>query len=154
VSPADGEARCGSCAWAHARGPGRPVLRCLRHPARAGARTRMRVTPDQPACAAHTRAEALDCQACGACCREAYHRVEVSPRDPFARSHATLLEVLVEEGSRLLVLPRPGGDCRCLAREGDRFACTAYAARPRTCRDFPTGAESCLEARRRVGLTP
>ena len=79
--------------------------------------------------------------------------MEVAPRDPFARTHAALLETVREDGRLLRVLPRPGGRCRCLGGEPGAWACTAYADRPRTCRDFPVGEESCLEARRRVGLT-
>lgn len=144
---------CGGCAWAHLRGPGRPVLRCLRHPASPGSPTRRRVRTDTLACASFTPPAALDCQACGACCREAYHRVEVAPRDAFARTHAHLLETVVEEGRAQRVLPRPGGRCVCLGGTPGAWTCTAYAARPRTCRDFPVGEASCLEARRRVGLT-
>lgn len=90
----------------------------------------------------------FDCATCGACCREAYHCVEVHPRDRFARAHP---ERLASEGKRL-VLPRPDGDCVCLVREGKRFTCTTYATRPRTCRDFEVGGEHCLEARSRLGI--
>ena len=146
---------CGGCAWARLRGPGRRVLRCLRHPSSPGTPTRRRVRTDTPACASFTSPATLDCQACGACCREAYHRVEVTLRDPFVRTHAHLLDTLVEEGRTVRVLARPGGLCRCLVPDAERgYRCTTYEERPRTCRDFTAGSANCLEARRRVGLTP
>ena len=49
--------------------------------------------------------------------------------------------------------------CAALASEGqtseggERYACTIYDDRPRSCRDFARGGERCLEARRRVGVT-
>ncbi len=125
------------------------MLRCLRHAVRAGSRTRRRVSAEDPACESFTARGSLDCNACGACCREAYHCVEVTPREAFARRHPEKLRL---EGS-VLQLPRPGGRCVCLTGEPGAWSCTAYAERPRSCRDFPVGEESCLEARRRVGLT-
>jgi len=174
VSEHAGTPECRTCAWAVPRGPGPRVLRCLRHvesrdswggggppqrppkpAARAARAPRVgrRITAESTPCASFTPRGTLDCQACGACCREAYHRVEVAPQDPFARTHAALLETVHEDGRPLRVLARPGGRCRCLGGEPGAWACTAYADRPRTCRDFPVGGESCLEARRRVGLT-
>ncbi len=145
---------CGTCVWAQRTGRGGSVLRCLRHRAPSGKSGR-RVEVDTVACSSHTVASTLDCQACGACCREAYHRVEVSPRDPFVRTHAHLLDTLVEEGRTVRVLARPGGLCRCLVPDAERgYRCTTYEERPRTCRDFTAGSANCLEARRRVGLTP
>ncbi|MEN9785068.1 MAG: hypothetical protein RLZZ299_332 [Pseudomonadota bacterium] len=138
--------RCGDCAWAALRGPGPRVLRCLRH--------RRRVAPDEAACPSWTAPAALDCQACGACCREAYHRVEVAPRDPFRRTHPDMLETVAEEGRRTWILPRPNGLCRALTGTPGAWSCAVYEDRPRTCRDFTVGSANCLEARRRVGLTP
>lgn len=132
---------CGGCAWRHTGGRGRPVDRCRRHQDR-------RVDPGWPACPAFEAA--LDCQRCGACCREAYHRVEVGPRDPFVRLHPGRVVVDPEDGRR--VVARAGARCGCLAGE-DPYACVVYADRPRTCRDFAAGGANCLEARRRVGLT-
>jgi hypothetical protein len=76
--------------------------------------------------------------------------VEVGRRDPFVTKHG---ERLVEEEGRW-TLPRPGGLCVCLERSGDRYTCTAYVDRPRSCRDFERGSDNCLVARRRVHLTP
>lgn len=133
-------ARCGSCVWHFRGGRGTQVDRCRRHGSQP-------INPDAPPCPAY--ADALECQACGACCREAYHSVEVSRRDPFVRAHPDLL---VEVDGRL-TLPRANGRCACLEGQG-RFRCNVYDERPRTCRDFERGSENCLTARRRVGLTP
>lgn len=147
-------AQCGTCRWRFVGGPGRPVDRCRRHRNEA-------VSPRAPACPAYT-AE-LDCLQCGACCREAYHAVEVAPRDPFNRLHPDLVErdenLGGAEGPRRLVrrVPTPTGTrCACLGDppEGRDYRCTVYADRPRTCRDFEQGGRNCVEARRRVGLTP
>ena len=130
-------ATCAGCVW---RKPGKRADRCLRHRGEA-------VSPAWPACPAFTPDAELDCLACGACCREAYHTVEVSRRDAFVRLHRELTH---EQEGRLHVL-RNGPRCVCL---GDDFRCAHYADRPRTCRDFERGGPNCVEARRRVGLTP
>jgi hypothetical protein len=129
---------CQSCAW------------------RAGTRCRQvgtRVDPAWPACERFEAA--LDCQSCGACCRAAYHSVEVSRRDPVVKAQPQLV---VDRGSYLEI--RRNGD-RCAALEGGavlhgtttRYHCTIYDDRPRTCRDFTLGSAHCLTARRRVGLS-
>ena len=129
---------CGTCAW------------------RAGARCRQagaRVDPAWPACERFEAA--LDCQTCGACCRAAYHSVEVSRRDPVVRAQPAMI---VDRGSYLEI--RRSGD-RCAALEGGaieggratRYHCVIYDDRPRTCRDFTLGSAHCLTARRRVGLS-
>jgi hypothetical protein len=135
--PADG-ATCGGCAW-------RTGARCRQ----AGAK----IDPAWPACERFEAA--LDCQTCGACCREAYHSVEVRRRDPAIKARP---EMIVDRGSYLEV--RRNG-CRCAALEGGavehgrvtRYHCTIYDDRPRTCRDFTLGSAHCLTARRRVGLS-
>jgi hypothetical protein len=93
------------------------------------------------------------CERCGACCREAFDVLVVSPRDPFARKHRALL-VVRDDGT--LDLPRPGGRCPPLRGEGTDTApyrCAIHEERPRTCRDFAVGGHACWTARRRVGLS-
>jgi len=133
---------CGTCAW-------RSNTRCRQ----AGAR----VDPSWPACERFEAA--LDCQTCGACCRAAYHSVEVTRRDPAVKAQPAMI---VDRGSYLEL--RRAGD-RCAALEGgaiqhdqpapttSRYRCTIYDDRPRTCRDFTLGSAHCLTARRRVGLS-
>jgi hypothetical protein len=91
---------------------------------------------------------ALDCQDCGACCREAYGAVHVAPREPIIKRHPSL--VVFRDG--YVELARSGERCAALVGT-ERYACTVYEDRPRTCRDFTLGGGHCLTARRRTGLT-
>src|SRR3569623_1448451 len=111
-----------------------------------------------PAARAGARWEApVDCQACGACCREAYHSVTVSVRDPVVWKQPDLV---VRHGHRFEI--RREGP-RCAALDDRRaapvpalplFSCGIYDDRPRPCRDFEANGRHCLVARRRVGLSP
>ena len=129
---------CGTCVW-------RSNARCRQADAK--------IDPAWPACERFEAA--LDCQTCGACCRAAYHSVEVSRRDPVVKARP---ELIVDRGSYLEI--QRNGD-RCAALEGGavehatttRYRCTIYDDRPRTCRDFTLGSAHCLTARRRVGLS-
>jgi hypothetical protein len=134
---------CGRCVW---RGPvaGRPAIgECVRR-AKDG-QPGPRVAFEFPACSVF--AAALDCQTCGACCREAYHAVPVGASDPFRSSHPTFV---VRQGRRFSIR-RDGPRCAALSGSGP-YACDVYADRPRTCRDFTAGSENCRIARQRVGL--
>ena len=96
-----------------------------------------------------TEEVSFDCAACGACCREAYHVVELSDDDPFIKRHPNL--VTAPDGR--MVLERPGGNCVALCGDSlTGYSCTVYSSRPQSCRDFEVGGENCLEARKRVGL--
>jgi Fe-S-cluster containining protein len=146
---ADGS--CGTCAWRFER---RGASRCRQAD---GAR----VDPAWPACERHE--DALDCRACGACCRGAYDAVLIGQRDPVRRLHP---ELVVRDGF-LLGIARKGDRCAALdggfeapadpardARPTYRpHACTIHPDRPRICRDFEVSGEHCLTARRRVGLS-
>ncbi len=166
---------CGTCAWKYLGGRGRPVLRCRQSADRDGVGRRIRV--DGPAC---DRWEApVDCHACGACCREAYHSVTVSVRDPVVWRQPALVErhghrfEIRRDGDRcaaLLVeavadaaegLAAPSATSRGLVAGREpaggeparRYLCSIYADRPQACRDFQAGGRHCLDARRRVGLS-
>ncbi len=134
ASPAAGS-QCGSCAW--------------RDPDSGGCRqAEANVDPGWPGC---ERFEpALDCLACGACCRAAYHSVTVDADDPVVASHPEL--IVRRDG--YLELARDGDRCAALRGEiANGLACSIYADRPQTCRDFELGGEHCLTARRRTGLS-
>jgi hypothetical protein len=133
---------CADCAWSFAE---RGIRHC-RHAAE------LRVPDDAWACNRWEPAAELDCLTCGACCREAYHAVDVTSREAVNKRHPDM--VVVSGGHRKL---RREGD-RCAALCGghaptEAYACSIYADRPRTCRDFTLGSENCLDARRRVGLS-
>jgi Fe-S-cluster containining protein len=152
---------CGSCAWRYLGGRGPGVERCRQAAPPDG--DGPRIAADLPAC---VRWEPrLDCQSCGACCREAYHSVTVAVRDPVVWKQPDLI---VRHGHRFEI--RREGE-RCAALEDRRaaaparaagagavaalplFSCTIYDDRPRACRDFAAGGRHCLTARRRVGLS-
>ncbi len=141
------DASCGSCAW---RYESRGRIRCRQADTLIAG---IRIDDAWPACERFEAA--LDCQTCGACCRAAYHSVEVSPRDPVVKKRP---ELIVKRETYLEVL-RSGDRCAALhggaieAGTTTRYHCAIYDDRPRTCRDFTLGSEHCLTARRRVGLS-
>ncbi len=140
--PAGNSGSCATCAW---RFEQRGSSRCRQAAAK--------VDPAWPGCERFEAA--LDCQTCGACCREAYHSVEVSPRDPAVKKQP---DYIVDRGT-YLEIRRDGARCSALhggvieAQRLTRFHCVIYDDRPRTCRDFTLGSDHCLTARRRVGLS-
>lgn len=129
---------CGTCVWSRR-------TRCRVH--------RKRVRADWVAC--ESWEPALECTECAACCREAYHAVELGKRDPVRRLHPEL--VVLRDGRA--TIPRDDGRCAALdggeggGAEDAPFACRIYETRPRTCRDFEIAGSHCLTARRRVGLS-
>jgi hypothetical protein len=130
---------CGDCAWRYG------THRCRQ--------ANGKVDPSWPACERFEAA--LDCQTCGACCRAAYHSVEVSRRDPVVKKQPTY----IVDRTTYLEIIRTGDRCGAL-HGGDtvdghqtRFHCVIYDDRPKTCRDFTLGSAHCLTARRRVGLS-
>ena len=93
--------------------------------------------------------ENLDCSACGACCREAYHVVEIEVGDPFLKLHPHLV---THDDGRFL-LERPRGLCVALCESAETgYHCSVYSDRPESCRHFEVGGDNCHEARKRVGL--
>ena len=142
LPPGEAAGTCGSCAWRYVQ---RGVARCRQADAK--------IDDAWPACERFEAA--LDCQTCGACCRAAYHSVEVSRRDPAVKKQPAYV---VDRGT-YLEIARSGDRCAALAggelageRHG-RYHCVIYDDRPRTCRDFTLGSAHCLTARRRVGLS-
>lgn len=108
------------------------------------------VDPTWPACERFERA--IVCEGCGACCREAYHQLELEEDDPFLARHPDL----VERVDGRLALRRLDGRCPPLRGDGTApspYRCAVHADRPRTCREFTRGSASCLDARRRVGCS-
>jgi Fe-S-cluster containining protein len=157
----DSQASCGTCAWHYVGGRGKGVGRCRQSagPDGNGRRTEARFR----AC---VRWEPqVDCRTCGACCREAYHSVTVSVRDPVVWKQPDLV---MRSGHRFEVC-RDGDRCAALVERTEPapdgfgstapvarrlFTCRIYDDRPLACRDFEAGGRHCLVARRRVGLSP
>jgi hypothetical protein len=141
--PAGHTGSCGSCAW--------------RYDQRGASRCRQAEAKVDVSWSGCERFEAaLDCQTCGACCRAAYHSVEVSPRDPAVKKQPSF----IVDRTTYLEIRRDGDRCAALAggtfgedSKASPFGCVIYDDRPRTCRDFTLGSGHCLTARRRVGLS-
>jgi hypothetical protein len=136
---------CGSCAWRYVGGRGGPVERCRQSAPESG--DGVRISASLSAC--ERWEPPVECARCGACCREAYHTVAVSVRDPVVWKRPALI---VRTGHRFSLL-RAGDRCAALQGQGDHYHCDIYEDRPRTCRDFERGGRHCLVARRRVGLS-
>jgi hypothetical protein len=137
LAPGEARAACGACAW-RSWSRGRVVCQ----------QAEGEIDDAWPACARFEAA--LDCQDCGACCREAFTSVEVKRDDPAV----VKLPMLIEDRGSYLELRRDGGRCAALAGGGgERYACTVYDDRPQACRDFTAGTSACLLARRRVGTS-
>jgi Fe-S-cluster containining protein len=173
LAPARADQTCGTCSWIYRGGRGPAVERCRQSTGEVGDGRRTRA--EFPAC---VRWEPpVDCLECGACCREAYHSVSVSLRDPVVWKQPGLV---VRDGHRFSLL-RAGPRCAALESEesaqeipaeaaaepaaqltpalapaarAHRYHCRIYDDRPRTCREFEQGGRHCLTARRRVGLSP
>jgi Putative zinc- or iron-chelating domain len=138
----DPDKHCGECAWSYQTAK---RTRCRQ------ASKLARVAPDAGSCVRfEPRLDGDSCGSCGACCREAFDRVELGKREHSKRASPALRALVVVDafGPHL---PRPGG--RCIALEPDAHRCTLYADRPRSCADFAIGGDACLTARRRVGLS-
>jgi hypothetical protein len=142
LPPGGAAGNCGHCAWRYTQ---RGVAKCRQADAR--------VDDAWPACERFEAA--LDCQTCGACCRAAYHSVEVGRRDPVVRKQPQY----IVDRTTYLEIARNGDRCAALeggeleAERATRYRCAIYDDRPRTCRDFTLGSDHCLTARRRVGLS-
>ncbi len=145
LSPVPGRT-CGTCAWRHETGRGARKSSACRQSEDA------RVADDWAAC--ERWEHALDCMQCGACCRAAFDVVVVAPRDPVIRRHPEL----IVRSPKLIQIRRDGD--RCAALEGGHadgsftpFTCRIYDERPNVCRTFERGGETCLAARKRIGLS-
>jgi hypothetical protein len=134
---------CGGCAW---RYQGAGGARC-RQSAGTGD-TGQRVDDTFPACARFEGA--LDCRACGACCREGFDQVTVGVREAVVWKQPDLV---VRRGPRFSLL-RAGPRCAALTDEAPgRYLCRIYEDRPQACREVMPGDHRCLSARQRVGLS-
>lgn len=142
----DPKRTCGACGFSFEAGG---TLRCRKTRALPHARG-VRVTKDARACVRfEPKLDEETCAQCGACCREAFDRVDVRPRELLRKRHPALVSV-DGYGPHLA---RPHGRCVALEASDERYRCRIYADRPRACRDFEIAGDACLVARRRVGLS-
>jgi Fe-S-cluster containining protein len=155
VAAGDAERTCGTCAWRYEGGSGKRV-RCRQADGAV-------VEDGWAGCERWEAAAAMDCQTCGACCREAYGAVAIAPRDLVRKRRPEYVVDRGEDGAHRYELRRNGERCAALeggapVTEGARvtyggYSCVIYDDRPRTCREFTLGSVHCLTARRRVGLS-
>ena len=141
---------CGSCAWRYQGGRGPAVDRCRQSAGEVGDGRRVRRRLSRPASAGSRRSTACTC---GACCREAYHSVSVSMRDPVVWKQPGLI---VRDGHRWSLL-RAGDRCAALERRRRQpapgsatTAASTRIARAPAASSSRAGA-TAWSARRRVG---
>jgi Fe-S-cluster containining protein len=150
--------RCGDCAWA--LGP-TGARRC--EVAAIADDPGPLVGDDDGAC--RWFEPRFACDDCGACCREAFDSVPVTPEDRarLGPANAHLVRVHDDGWVDLHRVPSPApprdGDCtRCVALTGDGvaspFRCRIYDVRPTNCRELDVGSRACRTARQRVGMSP
>ncbi len=101
-----------------------------------------------------TRTIALDCLACGACCKD--NEVVLFKKDEARLRRAGLDKLLQKpwsrhDNGRVVLTLRANKHCHHLGRDN---RCGIYAHRPDACRDFPPGSECCLFSREaELGVT-
>ncbi len=110
--------------------------------------------------------EDYDCQACGACCisnwdTETYiyvsdndiRRLRMAYAEPTVKRLVGGLDDPMEQGIR--TKKNTQGHIACIALRGavgKRCSCGIYEARPKVCRGFKPGSESCQYARQEAGI--
>jgi Fe-S-cluster containining protein len=99
----------------------------------------------------------LDCLACGACCRQGSDGRILVPAEDLVRWRRQglhhLADTLVEGHFSEMAFPsRDDGSCVHLGVTGQPNACSIYADRGTTCREFEKGSRQCLEFRREAGI--
>ena len=104
--------------------------------------------------------QSVHCDPCGACCREAFDSVPVTPEDRLRlRDHNDLVRQHEDGWVDLERVPAASGcGTQCAALSGDGsskspFRCAVYSLRPTNCRDLAPGSRACFVARKRVGLS-
>jgi Fe-S-cluster containining protein len=99
---------------------------------------------------------ALDCRACGACCRDVGNVVLVSAADlvRWRREGQTkILDGLVEGHFSQLAFPTTtAGACVHQGTPGHPNDCSIYETRSESCRVVLAGSRECLTYRRIAGL--
>jgi Fe-S-cluster containining protein len=101
-------------------------------------------------------ADALDCRACGVCCRDAGNVVLVAADDIVRwkrEGRTAILEGLVEGHFGQLAFPKsPAGGCAHQGTAGHPNDCSIYETRGESCRAVEPGGRECLMYRRIAGF--
>ncbi|WP_233808621.1 YkgJ family cysteine cluster protein [Paraburkholderia sp. HP33-1] len=97
------------------------------------------------------------CQECGACC--AQFRVSFYWGETDSTTPGGVPESLTTPISphRVAMRGTEAKPVRCIAlvgESGKSVACSIYAQRSSTCREFEAGSERCIEARKTLGFGP
>lgn len=100
----------------------------------------------------------LDCLTCGACCFQRAGTILVSDQDLVRWRRAGRTDIIerLEPGhfGQMAFSQGNGGGCVHHGVPGEPHACSIYADRSDTCRDFEAGSWQCLEFRRDRGIDP
>lgn len=94
-----------------------------------------------------------DCTQCGACCRSfpIFASEADAVREPMIRQEARRLPEHLETTDKAYQLFPLPFHTRCPYLKDDEL-CRIYQSRPSVCRQFESGSEQCIEARRRQGI--
>lgn len=137
---------CADCGFSFALGSKRVCRKTRALPEQRG----KQVSASDRACVRfEPKLDAASCLSCGACCREAFDRVDVRASDLIKKLRPELISV-DGYGAHLA---RPGGLCVALRKVDGQHLCQVYEQRPRACAEFEIAGDACLTARRRVGLS-
>ena len=104
----------------------------------------------------------LDCQQCGACCRNdvvnraqgVAYWVEIAPDDKILQRHDLVRKLVTYDRQRVPHLRvTHDGTCEALRGEiGTKVTCSIYHQRPSPCRRVMPGDATCLRVRAAHGL--
>ena len=144
----DGSHYCADCAWG--------LEGCCIAATPPGEDGAVHLAPNSIGCALWEAP--VECESCGACCREAFDAVPVEPDDVVRALHPDLVLVAEDGWLSLRRVPSPTGHgSRCVNLDGDggirAWRCRIYADRPNACRDLARNSTNCRFARSRVGLS-
>ena len=101
----------------------------------------------------------LDCLTCGACCREGSDGRILVPEADLVRWRRLGREdiaaaIVPGHFGEVAFAHREDGACVHLGTEASVNACSIYAIRGTTCREFERGSRQCREFRRDAGIDP
>ncbi|GAB4209317.1 MAG: hypothetical protein OHK0013_28610 [Sandaracinaceae bacterium] len=115
------------------------------------------MTSQTPDVTVQTPDDALDCLACGACCRTGYDGRILVPAADLVRWKRLGREDLLAKlqpghFGEMAFATTPDGACVHLGVPGAPNACAIYEIRGTTCREFERGSWQCREFRRDFGV--